>query len=441
MDTLKLWNSRRSMSSTYSTAARTSASTGSENSRSRRCLGSDPELTPMRSGVPSALARATTSAVFSGPPMLPGLIRTQCAPASSALIASVWLKWMSAITGIGDSATIVRSAATSCSRGTATRTMSAPASATRRIWSIVACTLAVSVFVIVCTATGAPPPIGTPPTWICRADAMGLQCIGPYPPLRARFAGRLRDRPRAPARAGARAAGGAGPRPPPRRVLRAHRSPARHADRRRRLWFARAARARARGRHHRRRPRPAPRLPWAVRAGRRDRAPPLRRRRVRPRLLVERHRARAARPARRVRRGAAPDRARLVRPDPGALVPARAARAAAVRALGAALAAPALLAAGRDGPLGGHQPPRPARARGPVRPGAARARRPAHEELGVRAARAPLSGLKSAPLPASARGLQALDEDAEPLARGAWRRRGADLDGRPVEVVVRARAR
>ena len=49
--------------------------------------------------------------------MLPGLIRTQCAPASSALIASVWLKWMSAITGIGDSATIVRSAATSCSRG------------------------------------------------------------------------------------------------------------------------------------------------------------------------------------------------------------------------------------------------------------------------------------------------------------------------------------
>ena len=35
--------------------------------------------------------------------MLPGLIRTQCAPASSALSASVWLKWMSAMTGIGDS--------------------------------------------------------------------------------------------------------------------------------------------------------------------------------------------------------------------------------------------------------------------------------------------------------------------------------------------------
>ena len=35
--------------------------------------------------------------------MLPGFSRTQCAPASSALSASVWLKWMSAITGIGDS--------------------------------------------------------------------------------------------------------------------------------------------------------------------------------------------------------------------------------------------------------------------------------------------------------------------------------------------------
>ena len=139
IETLKSAKSRRSMSSTYSTAAVTSASTGLENSRSRRCLGSEPEFTPIRSGVPSSRACATTSPVFSGPPMLPGLIRTQCAPASSALIASVWLKWMSAITGIGDSATIVRSAATSCSRGTATRTMSAPASATRRIWSIVAC--------------------------------------------------------------------------------------------------------------------------------------------------------------------------------------------------------------------------------------------------------------------------------------------------------------
>ena len=43
--------------------------------------------------------------------MLPGLMRTQCAPASIAFSASVWLKWMSAITGIGDSTTIRSSAA------------------------------------------------------------------------------------------------------------------------------------------------------------------------------------------------------------------------------------------------------------------------------------------------------------------------------------------
>ena len=90
--------------------------------------------------------------------MLPGFSRTQCAPASIAFSASVWLKWMSAITGIGDCTTIVLSASMSLSRGTATRTRSAPASATRRIWSIVAARLAVSVLVIVWTTTGAPPP-------------------------------------------------------------------------------------------------------------------------------------------------------------------------------------------------------------------------------------------------------------------------------------------
>ena len=50
--------------------------------------------------------------------------------------------------------------------------MSAPASATLRICSIVAARLAVSVLVIVCTATGAPPPIGTPPTKIWRLEAI-----------------------------------------------------------------------------------------------------------------------------------------------------------------------------------------------------------------------------------------------------------------------------
>jgi D-alanyl-D-alanine carboxypeptidase len=82
---------------------------------------------------------------------------------------------MSAITGIGDSATIVRSASTSLSRGTAQRIRSPPASATARIWRRVACTSAVSVFVIDWTTTGAPPPIGTPPTFIWRADATGVK--------------------------------------------------------------------------------------------------------------------------------------------------------------------------------------------------------------------------------------------------------------------------
>ncbi len=155
IETLKSVKSSRSISATNSTAAVTSASTGFARSSSCRCLGSEPELTPMRIGVPAARALSATSATFSGPPMLPGFRRMQCAPASIDFSASVWLKWMSAMIGIGDSSTIVLSASTSFSRGTATRTMSAPASATVRICSIVAARFAVSVFVIVCTAPGA----------------------------------------------------------------------------------------------------------------------------------------------------------------------------------------------------------------------------------------------------------------------------------------------
>src|SRR3954447_19374710 len=77
---------------------------------------------------------------------------------------------MSAITGIGDSRTIVLSASTSLSRGTAQRIRSPPAAATARIWRSVASTSAVSVLVIDWTTTGAPPPIGTPPTLIWRSE-------------------------------------------------------------------------------------------------------------------------------------------------------------------------------------------------------------------------------------------------------------------------------
>ena len=172
IETLKFSKSRPSISSTNSTAALTSASTGSVRSSSCRCFGSEPELTPIRIGTLAAVARSATSATFSRPPMFPGLRRMQCAPASIAFSASVWLKWMSAITGTGERLTIVSSAIASFSRGTATRTSSQPASTMRPIWASVASTSLVSVFVIDWTTTGAPPPIGTSLTQICRFEAM-----------------------------------------------------------------------------------------------------------------------------------------------------------------------------------------------------------------------------------------------------------------------------
>jgi hypothetical protein len=89
METLKFSKSSRSISSTNSTAAWTSASTGFSRSSSCRCLGREPEFTPIRIGTPAAVAFSATWATLSGPPMLPGFRRTQCAPASIALSASV----------------------------------------------------------------------------------------------------------------------------------------------------------------------------------------------------------------------------------------------------------------------------------------------------------------------------------------------------------------
>ena len=89
IETLKFSNSRPSISSTNSTAAPTSASTGFSRSSSCRCLGSEPELTPIRIGTPAAVAFSATWATLSRPPMLPGLSRMQCAPASIAFSASV----------------------------------------------------------------------------------------------------------------------------------------------------------------------------------------------------------------------------------------------------------------------------------------------------------------------------------------------------------------
>jgi len=92
--------------------------------------------------------------------------------ASIALSASDALKWMSAITGIGEKRTIRRRASASSVFGTAQRTTSQPADASAAICAVVASTSRVGVSVIDCTTTGAPPPILTLPTVIWRSLAI-----------------------------------------------------------------------------------------------------------------------------------------------------------------------------------------------------------------------------------------------------------------------------
>jgi hypothetical protein len=90
-------------------------------------------LAPIRIGIRFAFAARTTCSTFSGPPMLPGLIRTAATPASIAFSARLALKWMSAMTGIGLKRTMLGSASASSVFGTATRTTSQPALASAAI--------------------------------------------------------------------------------------------------------------------------------------------------------------------------------------------------------------------------------------------------------------------------------------------------------------------
>ena len=71
---------------------------------------------------------------------------------------------MSATIGTGEAATISRSAAAASRVSHVTRTMSAPAAAARSIWPRVPRTSSVWVLVMVCTETGAAPPMTTGPT-------------------------------------------------------------------------------------------------------------------------------------------------------------------------------------------------------------------------------------------------------------------------------------
>ena len=75
---------------------------------------------------------------------------------------------MSATIGTSLLSTIFFNALDEFSSGTDTRTIFAPASTHSAIWSDVASTSVVGVFVIVCTDIGAPPPTRTEPTLIAR---------------------------------------------------------------------------------------------------------------------------------------------------------------------------------------------------------------------------------------------------------------------------------
>ena len=81
------------------------ASAGARPGR-RYFFSSEPALTPMRIGTFFWAARRMIAFSFSLPPMLPGLMRMPWAPFSMAPRAREASKWMSAITGSGERATM-----------------------------------------------------------------------------------------------------------------------------------------------------------------------------------------------------------------------------------------------------------------------------------------------------------------------------------------------
>src|SRR5690349_13033844 len=132
-------------------------------------LSSEPALTPILIGIPaSPAARAISATLSSNCLMLPGFTRTAAQPASIAANTYLGWKWMSAMTGICDFFAIAGSASASSWDGTATRTIWQPEAVSSAICWSVALTSEVSVVVIDCTETGAPPPTGTDPTMIWR---------------------------------------------------------------------------------------------------------------------------------------------------------------------------------------------------------------------------------------------------------------------------------
>ncbi len=128
-------------------------------------LSSEPAFTPIRIGVPAAVAaRAISPTLSSKALMLPGFTRTAAQPASIAANTYLGWKWMSAITGSCDFLAMTASASASSLVGTATRTIWQPDAVSSAICCSVALMSAVTVVVIDCTETGESLPTPTPPT-------------------------------------------------------------------------------------------------------------------------------------------------------------------------------------------------------------------------------------------------------------------------------------
>src|SRR5262249_55785663 len=155
---------------------------------------SEPALTPIRIGTfASVAARAISPTLSSNFLMLPGFTRTAAQPASIAANTYFGWKWMSAITGICDLRAIIGSASASSWDGTATRTIWQPAAVSSAICWSVALTSEVSVVVIDCTETGAPPPTGTLPTMIWRLWRRGASGTGGLTGMPRLMAGKSRS--------------------------------------------------------------------------------------------------------------------------------------------------------------------------------------------------------------------------------------------------------
>src|SRR6267378_733097 len=119
-------------------------------------------------------------------PTLPGLmrylarVRAQSGCSASSLCP---LKWKSPTSGTSQPLASSRSrmrgiCAAASAVLTVTRTISDPARASSKTWSAVRAASAVSVFVIDCTNTGAPPPISACPTRTWRVLCLGIFVIG-----------------------------------------------------------------------------------------------------------------------------------------------------------------------------------------------------------------------------------------------------------------------